>query len=178
MATTATQKKKSRSHHKKVNIKPETMSIPSESADVGAGGNANLDGENATGGGAGQKAETTTGYFRDLFTRRPELLRARSNDEITAAWLADHPGHDKLPLKVRQAMSNAKSLMRRKSRGAAPRGRRRAAAGQVGPNELEQLEVNIDECVMAARELDREGLESVIQLLRRARNEVVFKMGQ
>jgi hypothetical protein len=45
-------------------------------------------------------------------------------------------------------------------------------------NGLEVLEEQIDECLLAARTLDRQGLESVINLLRRARNEVVWKMGQ
>jgi hypothetical protein len=51
-------------------------------------------------------------------------------------------------------------------------------AAQVETNELEVLEQQIDEALIAARTLDKEGLESVISLLRRARNEVVWKLGQ
>jgi hypothetical protein len=43
---------------------------------------------------------------------------------------------------------------------------------------LEHLEEQIDECLTAARSLDREGQEHVIRLLRQARNEVVWKLGQ
>jgi len=40
------------------------------------------------------------------------------------------------------------------------------------------LEEQIDDCLALAKEMDREGLVSVIALLRRARNEVVWKMGE
>ena len=49
---------------------------------------------------------------------------------------------------------------------------RKAARG------LERLEEQIDECLTLARTLDREGLSGVIVMLRRARNEVVWKMGE
>jgi hypothetical protein len=45
-------------------------------------------------------------------------------------------------------------------------------------HKLEALEELIDDCLSLAKHLDREGLESIIKLLRRARNEVVWKMGQ
>jgi len=43
---------------------------------------------------------------------------------------------------------------------------------------LDALEEQIDECLTLAKNLDREGLANVIGLLRRARNEVVWKMGE
>jgi hypothetical protein len=43
---------------------------------------------------------------------------------------------------------------------------------------LEALEEQIDDCLSHAKHRDREGLQEVIRLLRRARNEVVWKMGQ
>jgi hypothetical protein len=43
---------------------------------------------------------------------------------------------------------------------------------------LPALEEQIDECLTLARGLDREGLADVIAILRRARNEVVWKMGE
>ena len=47
----------------------------------------------------------------------------------------------------------------------------------ANPNQgLEALEEQIDECLTMARNLDREELESVIHLLRRARNEIVWKL--
>jgi hypothetical protein len=46
------------------------------------------------------------------------------------------------------------------------------------PKGLEALEEQIDECLTFAKRLDREGLQDVIVLLRRARNAVVWKAGQ
>jgi len=43
---------------------------------------------------------------------------------------------------------------------------------------LASLEENIDNCLDQARSLDRDGLEGIIKLLRRARNEVVWKLGE
>jgi hypothetical protein len=36
----------------------------------------------------------------------------------------------------------------------------------------------IDDCLTAAKKMDREGLDDVIRLLRNARNGVVWKLGQ
>lgn len=49
---------------------------------------------------------------------------------------------------------------------------------RVSGRRLESLEERIDEGLTMARNLDVSGLENVIQLLRRARNEVVWKIGQ
>ncbi len=43
---------------------------------------------------------------------------------------------------------------------------------------LESLELQIDDCLIQATNLDREGLAEVINHLRRARNAVVWKIGQ
>lgn len=43
---------------------------------------------------------------------------------------------------------------------------------------LRALEEQIDECPRAAKAADREGLAEVIDLLRRARNKVVWKLGE
>jgi hypothetical protein len=48
----------------------------------------------------------------------------------------------------------------------------------TGGSKLEGLEFQIDECLILARQLDREGLQEVIGLLRRARNAVVWMIGQ
>jgi DNA-binding MurR/RpiR family transcriptional regulator len=40
------------------------------------------------------------------------------------------------------------------------------------------VEERIDDCLTAARNLDKDGLEEVIRLLRKARNAVVWKIGQ
>ena len=49
---------------------------------------------------------------------------------------------------------------------------------RTGKATLENLEELIDECLVSAKGLDREGLDSVIRLLRHARNSVVWKLGQ
>ena len=92
-----------------------------------------------------------------------------------------------MPKKVKQNLSNVKSNLRqaeRKKSGTAKKESRPgkptaapAAAPRKGVRGLETLEEQIDECMTLAKNLDREGLSSVINLLRRARNEVVWTMG-
>lgn len=132
----------------------------------------------------GKNGESIGGYFRKLFRENPRLLHSRSNEEVLKRWLADHPGHKEMPANVRNNMSNVKSTMRSKRRG---RKRARVAAAEAAgtiqqpqrpPGRLGVLEEQIDDVLAIARTLDRTGLETVISLLRRARNEVVWKMGQ
>ena len=135
-----------------------------------------------------QPAETLTGYFRRVLKENPKLLNRRSNDELIGRWRADHPGRQ-VTSKVRAGLMNAKSALRHKQRQR--RGRRQAeppAQEAVPthepprpakpPHGLERLEEQIDGCLSTARHMDREGLAGVIGLLRRARNEVVWKLGQ
>jgi hypothetical protein len=137
-------------------------------------------------GGNASGEETVSGYFRKIFEENPKLLKSRSNEELLRRWLADHPGEKEVPERVKQGLSNVKSVMRKRGR---KRGRRPAATqnhtGEAAATPtrrpargLEQLEEQIDECLTAAKNLDREGLEHVIRLLRQARNEVVWKLGQ
>jgi len=59
--------------------------------------------------------ESISGYFRKIFAEKPELLKGRSNEEVLALWAADHggkPANDR----VKQNLSNVKSLMREKGR--------------------------------------------------------------
>jgi hypothetical protein len=131
--------------------------------------------------------ETTAGYFRRLFQENPRLLNTRSNEELLHRWLADHPGAADVPRSVKVGLQNVKGILRSKER---KRTKRAAAAGAMaavtertkpsGPrqSQLETLEERIDDVLMFARGLDEEGLGDVLSLLRRARNEVVWKMGQ
>lgn len=129
-----------------------------------------------------EKNSSVMGYFRKIFEARPELLQTRSNDEVVCQWLADHPGHGELPQSVRNSLANLKSLMRKKQRGERlpifgdGKLNGKSSASQV--RSLEVLEGQIDDALTLARLLDREGLASVIKLLHRARNEVVWKLGQ
>jgi hypothetical protein len=135
----------------------------------------------------GNGAETVSGYFRKLFERRPELLDVRSNDELLRCWLQDHPGRTDVPNNVRQNLSNVKSVLRKRGRKSAKRrARLEAAAPPPGTppaprpvsKGLPLLEERIDDCLTAARSLDRDALADVINHLRRARNEIVWMIGQ
>jgi hypothetical protein len=127
--------------------------------------------------------ETTAGYFKTIVRENPSVLKTKSNDEIMGRWMTDHPGHSDRDLKKARAnWANLKSLLRKQER----KRRRGAAAGApVAANQgmrvgrsLDALEESIDDCLTQAKVMDRQGLESIIKLLRRARNEVVWKMGQ
>ena len=90
-----------------------------------------------------------------------------------------------MPQKVKNNLSNVKSILRKKRRkGGRPKAGQPVAAvsevatKKVAPKGLEALEVQIDDCLDHAKRLDREGLQDVIGLLRRARNAVVWKAGQ
>jgi hypothetical protein len=130
--------------------------------------------------------ETVSGYFRKIFKDNPRLLKERSNDELLRRWLADHPGHKEVPQKVKNNLANVKSILRKKSRkgGGRPKAEQPASTvsevttKKVAPKGLEALEEKIDDCLDLAKRLDREGLQDVIGLLRRARNAVVWKAGQ
>jgi hypothetical protein len=135
-----------------------------------------------------EKTETPTGYFCRILRENPKLLKGRSNDELISRWRADHPGQE-FTGRIRAGLMNAKSALRHKKRKR--KGNQRAEQPQEEavathelprpvnrPRHLEALEEQIDECLGMAKHLDREGLGSIITLLRRARNEVVWKMGQ
>ena len=129
--------------------------------------------------------ESVSGYFRQIFKERPDLLHSGSNKELLERWLQDHPGKKNVPNRVKNILSNVKSIVRRKRRKKV--GRKKTAelppmvALQPSPVplvKLESLEEQIDDCLTVAKRLDREGLADIIVLLRRARNGVVWKIGQ
>lgn len=132
--------------------------------------------------------ETVTAYFRRIFDENPKLLNSRSNDELFKRWLADHPGETEVPKNVKGNLSNVKSVLRSQGRkrkatkaakaDAADSGAQKVSRPVPAKSKLEALEEQIDDCLTSARALDREGLEDVILHLRRARNLVVWKMGQ
>lgn len=136
------------------------------------------------------ESQSMMGYFRKIFEENQEWLKTRSNDEVVKRYLADHPGETELNERARNALTNVKSHLRHKLRVGPAKRRKRAAvtatpqapAAKAQPRVrvrgLDELEVRIDDCLMAARALDREGLDEVIKTLRRARNEVVWMSGQ
>ena len=134
----------------------------------------------------GGVGESTSGYFRRVFKENPKLLRSRSNEELLERWLKDHPGEKEVPQRVKTNLANVKSLLRRRGRKKRGKGKAEqpgeaatpAATPRPANRGLEPLEEAIDECLILAKNLDRAELESVIGHLRRARNEIVWKMGE
>jgi hypothetical protein len=139
----------------------------------------------------GNGTESVAGYFRKVFEENPRLLNERSNDKLYERWLADHPGHTKVPEKVRANLQNLKSVLR-KLKGkrkpereaaaspqaeAAPVKQERQRPARRSQDALEALEGMIDECLFASRQLEAEGLERATTLLRQARNEVIRQAG-
>jgi hypothetical protein len=136
------------------------------------------------------EAETTSGYFRRVFKENPTLLGSHSNAELFNHWLADHPGHAEVPKNVKGILFNLKSVLRKKRRKkvGAPKAVDHAVQAvvvatqpkpaRIAAKGLEALEEQIDDALTFARSLDRESLDEVIRLLRRARNAVVWKLGE
>jgi hypothetical protein len=131
--------------------------------------------------------ESMSGYFRQVFKSKPKLLRTRSNQQVLAQWLADHPGHTEVPENVKQSLANVKSILRHQKRAQGkktgapeepPIGETATPAVKLRTSDLETVEQQIDDCLQAARRLDEVTLESVIRLLPKARNEVVWKLGE
>jgi hypothetical protein len=133
-------------------------------------------------------AETTAGYFRKVFKENPRLLGVRSNKPLLARWLKDHPGTTEVPKSVKANLANVKSVLRSTQRkhtanratdieSVAQQKPVQVARAPSGSTELELLEHQIDECIISARILDREGLGNVVDHLRLARNLVVWKLG-
>ena len=137
-----------------------------------------------------QAGGSISGYFKAIFKENPGLVKSTSNEDIFARWLKDHPGEKEVPDRVKGILFNVKSKLRTKLR--AKRGRPRKETqptvegqpAEIAPTRrlptrgLESLEERIDDCLTLARGLDREGLEAVIGLLRKARHGVVVKQGQ
>jgi hypothetical protein len=131
--------------------------------------------------------ESIRGYFNRILRENPKLLKGRSNAELLKRWQDDHKSPDEIPHSVKVGLQNAKSALRSGRRMRRARRDAQAARGGTPQAEpaagrlkqpLEALEEQIDDCITAAKVLDREGLEHVIALLRHARNEVVWMTGQ
>ncbi len=149
-------------------------------------------GNGAAGRSRGGSSESVMGYFRPILLEDPKLLRTRSNAKLLQRWLDDHPDEKEVPNRVKQGLSNIKSHLRNKLRKRKGRKAQAEVTEQAAPpagaapwevshpaaKELEGLEVQIDDCMTLAKNIDRSELDNVINLLRRARNQVVWKIGQ
>src|ERR1700719_3026126 len=63
-----------------------------------------------------REGENISGYFRKVFGENPKWLEGRSNDEVLARWLKDHPGEKEVPKRGKQNLSNVKSNLRKAER--------------------------------------------------------------
>jgi hypothetical protein len=133
-------------------------------------------------GGRKQEGDSISSFFRQAFTEHPEWLNVKSNDEVFALWLKEHPDVTEVPKNVRQSAANIKTIFRKRHKAEAKEARRAARAGNgaapragkpAPASQLEQLELHIDECITFAKNLDRDALDGVIRRLRDARNDVV-----
>lgn len=135
--------------------------------------------------------ETTSGYFKRVFKENPQLLGVKSNDELFRRWLADHPDHTEVPGNIKGILFNVKSGLRKKGRKKLGRPKKVEQAVPVtaaithpkpvkvaAVKGLEALEEQIDDALTLAKHMDRESLDDVIRILRKARNTVVCKLGE
>jgi len=136
-----------------------------------------------------QAGGSVSGYFKAVLKENPGLLKSSSNEEIFDRWLKDHPGEKEVPVRVKGILFNVKSKLRKKLGAKRGRPRKETQPDEGHPAEaapvrrvplrgLEAVEERIDDCLTLAKDIDREGLEGVIGLLRKARNGVVVKQGQ
>lgn len=130
-----------------------------------------------------ESGETSYTYFRRLLQSKPQWLEEKSNAVIIAKYRSDHGLAEDAVIekKVLNNLANQKSVLRKELREAqAAKSGAVAVAAPTGrsSNRLEALEEMIDDCLTMAKNQDRELLGNVIGLLRRARNEVVWKLGE
>ena len=131
-----------------------------------------------------RRKNTTSAYFRRLLTEHPEWLKGKSNDIILNQYREDKGKNPDAPIsvKVRNILSNIKSVVRKELGLGAYAGRKARALAKTAPSgltqRLEDLEEQIDECMVKAIAISAETMESVIRMLRKARREVVWKLGQ
>lgn len=140
------------------------------------------------------KAGSVSGYFRKVFAERPDWLGEKSNDAILARYREDHniAPTGEVDKKIKQNLANLKSVLRKKGRKK-KLGRPRKDAGalvvvaaapvavavrKAPVSKLDTLEESIDDCLTYAKGMDRDAMHDVIVLLRKARNAVVWKIGQ
>lgn len=131
------------------------------------------------------KGPSIAGYFRKLFMENPALLEHKTNDQILNHYRKDHgmAADAVVEKRVKDAMANTKSQLKKKlgaggklpATGVKQKMTARVSAGTANMEVLEEL---IDECMTMARTLDKEGLNDVIRHLRRARNKIIWRLGE
>jgi hypothetical protein len=132
-----------------------------------------------------RKQPSLAAMFKRYFTEHPEWLQEEGgNAKAIELFEKENPGHVVGP-QVRQAMYNVKSAMKKGPAGAAKRNAKKRAARDMvvaarvnsrprAP--LNALEEQIDDCMILAKQIDRERLGRVLDHLHRARNAVVVML--
>ncbi len=132
-----------------------------------------------------RRKKSTSAYFRQVFADHPEWLKEKSNDLILAQYRMDKglPTDARIKVNVKNNLSNIKSVIRKEKGMGAYAGRKARALAKTNSltgsmtQRLEDLEEQIDECMAKAMAIGAETMETVIRLLRKARREVVWKLG-
>ena len=131
-----------------------------------------------------RKGPSLAGIIKQYFRDHPEWLAAVETSAVVAQFKKDHPNKE-VNKKVMQAIYNTKSTMKKGATGAAKRKQTKVAANQAvvaakkagtlrAP--LTMLEEQIDDCMILAKQIDRERLHNVLGHLRSARNTVVVML--
>src|SRR5688572_11781091 len=115
-----------------------------------------------------KEPESMAGYFKRIFAEDRKLLKERSNEKLLQRWLADHPDQTEVPQSVKASLANTKSVLRSKGRKKAANRKeegngqkiqvQKAGRPRTAVSGLEQLELQIDDCLSAAKFADPEGL--------------------
>jgi hypothetical protein len=132
-----------------------------------------------------KRKNSMSAYFRQVFTDHPEWLKEKSNDLILQQYREDKGKNPDAPIsvKVRNNLSNLKSVLRKEKGMGAYAGRKARSMAKTNSlggsmiQRLEDLEEQIDECMVKANAIGVDMMEPVIRLLRKARREVVWKLG-
>jgi hypothetical protein len=126
--------------------------------------------------------DSISARIKAIYRNDVELLRARDNDGLKAAWEKSNPG-ERFSDKIRQIAANIKSRMRKDMGIRKRRSRGKVAVMAVDAPKpikltlLAPLEEHVDECLMLARGAGREQLAEVIKHLKRARNKLIMMIG-
>jgi hypothetical protein len=132
-----------------------------------------------------RKRKSLAAVFKQYYSEHPEWLEGDGNAKAIAQFEQDYPTR-KVNSKVRQAMYNVKSALKKGETGAGKRGKKKvppremaAAARRTVRSSapLSMLEAQIDECMFLARDIGKERMQAVLEDLHRARNAVVLMLG-
>ena len=141
---------------------------------------------------AGAAAENISQYWKNYFTKHPELLPLRNNDAAVQQWKDDHGGKE-IPKNAMNGLTNVKSLLRKdsgiklKKKRGRPRKHPAAAAPVVAVASaarvvkaplklLEAIEDQIDKCLALIN--SHAALGKIVLVLKQARRLAIQDMNE